>query len=72
MERLPLESTFVVIRTFSNPALNRSKTASRCSTVKSPESTATEWPSEDIFPASQPAVLRVYINKIYCIIIFIM
>ena len=39
----------VVIRIFSNPSRNRSRTWIRSSTVSSPESKATAWPSLVIF-----------------------
>lgn len=56
---IPLAKTFVVMRTFSSPALNLSSTEILCSTVKSPESIATACPSLVIFSANQLAVFFV-------------
>lgn len=58
--RLPLEHTFVVTSTFSLPFLKRSMTAALCSTVISPLSNATWWPSLVRFAVSQAAILRVW------------
>ena len=55
----PLAKTLVVISTFSLPSRKRSSTAILWSTVRSPDSSATAWPSRDIFSASHDAVLRV-------------
>lgn len=52
---LPRDSTLVVINTFSCEARNLSRTAIRCSTVRSPVNTATACPSADIFSANQLA-----------------
>lgn len=57
---IPLDKTFVVIKTFSFPSLNRSRTAILCSTVSSPDNMATAWPSFDICSDNQLAVFLVY------------
>ena len=64
---MPLALTLVVISSFSLPSRNLFNTASRCSTVISPDNSATEWPSAVIFSANQEAAFRVWhdtgINK---------
>lgn len=56
---LPLAQTLVVTSTFSLPSRKRSITAALCSTIISPLSSATWWPSFESSAASQPAVFRV-------------
>lgn len=56
----PLEHTFVVTSTFSLPWRKRSMTAALCSTVISPLSNATWWPSLISCADSQAAILRVW------------
>lgn len=56
---LPLAHTLVVTSTFSLPSRKRSITAALCSTIISPLSSATWWPSFESSAASQPAVFRV-------------
>lgn len=60
---LPLAQTFVVTSTFSLPSRKRSITAALCSTIISPLSNATWWPSFESSAASQPAVFRVWNTK---------
>ena len=52
---MPLALILVVISSFSLPSRNLFNTASRCSTVISPDNSATEWPSAVIFSANQEA-----------------
>lgn len=59
----PRAHTLVVTRTFSLPSLKRSITAALCSTIISPLSRATWWPSLESSAASQLAVLRVWSEK---------
>ena len=57
---IPRAHTFVVISSFSFPSRNLFKTARRCSTVISPDNSATECPSAVIFVANHDADLRVW------------
>lgn len=59
----PRAHTLVVTRTFSLPSRKRSITAALCSTIISPLSSATWWPSFESSAASQLAVLRVWSEK---------
>ena len=63
--RLPLEQTLVVTSTFSLPSLKRWMTEALCSTIISPLSKATWWPSLDSCPLSQAAILRVWKGMIF-------
>lgn len=59
----PRAHTLVVTSTFSLPSRKRSITAALCSTIISPLSRATWWPSLESSAASQLAVLRVWSKK---------
>ena len=57
---MPLAHTLVVMSSFSFPSRNLFSTAIRCSTVISPDNSATAWPSSVIFCANHETALRVW------------